>query len=90
MADNYEVRLDNPTALSTDAVTLQSPTLVKGLVKNPTATLNLLSTKFAPVSLSDIDVDDQGLVVVKNQAFRDALLQAVGNGHNTSGNNCAC
>ena len=90
MADNYEVRLDNLKPLSADSVSLKSPTLVKGLVKNSSATISLLSAKFAPVSLSDIEIDDEGLVVINNKAFRDAVVQAVANGPNTAGNNCAC
>lgn len=87
MADTYEVLIDN-ISTSGNSVTVESPTLVKGLVKNPDATLALLSAKVAPISLADIDIDQQGRVVVNNQAFGIAL-SALGGG-SSMGNNCAC
>jgi len=89
MADNYAVALDNH-AISANSVTVQSPSLIKGLVKNPNATIALLSAKFAPVNLSDIDIDPQGKVVINNQAFRDALNAAPPTARSSAGDNCAC
>lgn len=87
MSEAYEVRLDDYEILA-DTVTIRSPSIVKGLVRNPNATLALLSAKVAPVKLDDIDVDPQGRIVVKNIAFRDSVSALAGG--SSMGNNCNC
>jgi len=89
MTYDYAVTLDN-TVISTNSVTVQSPSLIKGLVKHPIDTITLLSNKSAPLRLSDIDIDQQGQVVIQNQAFRDAFEAASPAAQQSGGNNCNC
>ena len=90
MSENYEIRVDDPKPHGDDAVLIKSPTLLKGLIKNPDATLKLLSGSVFPISLPDIDIDKDGAVIIKNKEFREAILQSALAGGNTMGNNCAC
>jgi hypothetical protein len=61
-------------------VRIDSPELVEALIKSQNEALQLLS-KYAPVTVDDLDIDRQGRLVISDQKF----VQAVQDEQNSPG-----
>ena len=56
-------------------VVISNNTLANGLVQNQKRTLSVLSMEFAPIRVTDIEIDAGGNVVISNSKFKNRLKE---------------
>ncbi|MCA1702499.1 MAG: hypothetical protein LC808_04215 [Actinobacteria bacterium] len=66
---------DVAPGFTSDIAVITSPALVDGLIHDQANVLSFLAEEAAPVEVSELSIDALGRVVVRNQAFIDALRQ---------------
>lgn len=73
MTERIEVKGIDIDLRQDGIVRISSPSLVNGLIKDQSATLNLVDSELAPLDLAKLTFDNQGKVVIADQHFHDQL-----------------
>ena len=85
MPNKELITADQVSLSGNDQVTISSNNLANALIRSQQNTISLVSENLAPISTEDIQIDEIGRVIIKNNEFRVAIskreeLDRVSNG----------
>jgi hypothetical protein len=73
MAERIEIKGTDIDLSQAGIVKISSPSLVNGLIKSQTSTLDLVEAQLATLDINMLSLDNQGRVVIADQNFHDQI-----------------